>query len=504
MSDLFHAHGVIPGGLPGSHAANHLDCSGVRCPGPKRMTAAGRREFIRMGLAGFTSLSLPGLMQLRARAESSGGSKPSDRERTAVIMVWKPGGCSHIDTYDPKPNAISDYRGPFGTIQTKVPGMLFSELLPMQAACADKFTVLRSMRQGAGGHPAGSMQMLSGDPDTRDKPKPKYPDWMTIANYLRSQEGPRTNPLPRYVGIKPPLEYNGPAYLGDAYSPFVVAGDPNSPTFSVPNIGLSDPNELRRLDRRANLRQKLDTLTRAFDQQGEMGALDEFEQQAMTLLTNPKTKEAFDLSQEDDATRDRYGRNAWGQQLLMARRLVEAGVEVLTTSLNGPLCGRVQNWDDHAVNHHVFDGMRFRAKAYDQAVSALVEDIYQRGLDKRVLVVVTGEFGRTPRINYAASTGAGDASAPAGTQQPGRDHWPRAFSNIWFGGGIQTGQFIGATDKHGEDSIERICHAGDFLATIYHHLGIDAANTLIDDFNGRPTPIVDHGRPIPELTRRYS
>jgi hypothetical protein len=219
----------------------------------------------------------------------------------------------------------------------------------------------------------------------------------------------------------------------------------------------------------------------------------------MTLLTNPTTKEAFDLSREDDKTRDRYGRNEWGQQLLLARRLIEAGVDVLTTSLRGPLCGRVQNWDDHAVNHNVFEAMRFRADVWDQAVTALIEDIYERGLDKRVLVVVTGEFGRTPKISYAASTGEGNASAPAGTQQPGRDHWPRAFSNIWAGGGIETGRFIGATDKRGEDAVERICGPGDFLATIYHHLGIDAANTLIRDFNGRPTPIVDHGKPIPEL-----
>ncbi|MFN9548793.1 MAG: DUF1501 domain-containing protein, partial [Pirellulaceae bacterium] len=309
------------------------------------------------------------------------------------------------------------------------------------------------------------------------------------------------HPLPRYVGVNPPLEYNGPAYVGDAYSPFTVSGDPNAPNFSVPNIGLSDAGEVRRLDRRAQLRRNLDTLQRSFDRYGELDALDQFEQQAMSLLTSPETREAFDLSKEDDATRDRYGRNAWGQQLLMARRLVEAGVEVMTTQLSGPLCGRVGNWDDHAVNHHVFDALRFRAAAYDQAVTALIEDIYQRGLDQRVLVVVTGEFGRTPKIEYSPSTGEGNASAPAGTIQPGRDHWPRGFSNIWAGGGIRTGQVIGATDKLGEDAIERVCSAGDFLATIYHHLGIDAANTLITDFNGRPTPVVDHGRPIPELIR---
>jgi len=243
-------------------------------------------------------------------------------------------------------------------------------------------------------------------------------------------------------------------------------------------------------------------LERAFDLAGELDALDEFETQAMTLLTNPKTKDAFDLSKEDHKTRDRYGRNTWGQQLLMARRLVEAGVEVLTTSLRGPLCGRVNNWDDHAVNHNVFEALRFRSQAYDQAVSALIEDIHQRGLSDRVLVVVTGEFGRTPKINYQPSTGAGNASAPAGTKQPGRDHWARAFSNIWAGGGIETGRFIGATDKKGEDSIERICGSGDFLATIYQHLGIDSSKIAIKDFNGRPTPIVDKGKPIPELTRQ--
>ena len=480
MSDMNHAH------------ANRV------CPGPIA-TARHRRAFLQAGLAGFATLSLPGILRLQSQNRLLAGERNSDRAKTAVIMVWQPGGCSHLETYDPKPDAGSEYRGPFGTIATKVPGLHFCELLPKQAAIADKFTVLRSMRQSAGGHPAGSMQLLSGDPDTRDKPKPKLPDWMSVTNYLRAQSGPRQNPLPAYVGINPPLEYNGPAYLGDTYSPFVVSGDPSKPTFTVPNIGLTDANEVRRLGRRSSLRQNLDTLERSFDQQRELAALDEFESQALTLLTSAQAKKAFDLSREDDRTRDRYGRNSWGQQLLLARRLVEAGVDVVTTSLSGPLCGRVNNWDDHAVNHHVFDAMRFRSAAYDQAVSALIEDVYERGLDKRLLVVVTGEFGRTPKISYAASTGAGDASAPAGTQQPGRDHWPRAFSNIWAGGGIQTGRVIGATDKRGEDSVERICGPGDFLATIYHHLGIDATKTLIRDFNGRPTPIVDHGKPIPEL-----
>lgn len=231
------------------------------CPGPGSICTNTRRGFLQAGLAGFATLSLPGILRLQSQnalRASETGSSP--REKNAVIMVWQPGGCSHLETYDPKPDAGSEYRGPFSTISTKVPGMQFCELLPRQAAIADKFTVLRSMRQYAGGHPAGSMQLLSGDPDTRDKPKPRLPDWMSVTNYIRSQGGPRENPLPAYVGINPPLEYNGPAYLGDAYSPFVVSGNPDLPTFSVPNIGLSDANEVRRLSRRSTLRQNLDTL----------------------------------------------------------------------------------------------------------------------------------------------------------------------------------------------------------------------------------------------------
>jgi hypothetical protein len=218
------------------------------CSGPIPIGSTGRRAFLQTGLAGFASLSLPGILKLQSASPAVPVNTKA--EKRAVIMVWLPGGLSHLDSYDPKPDSGSEYRGPFNLISTKVPDLKFTELLPRQAAIADKLVVLRSMRQTAGGHPAGSMQLLSGDPDTRDKPKPKYPDWMTVSNYVLAQRGPRQNPLPSYVGINPPLEYNGPAYLGDAYSPFVVSGDPNAPTFSVPNIGLTDTDEVRRIGRR--------------------------------------------------------------------------------------------------------------------------------------------------------------------------------------------------------------------------------------------------------------
>ncbi|MEX0611673.1 MAG: DUF1501 domain-containing protein [Pirellulales bacterium] len=461
-----------------------------------------RREFLRVGLTGLASLSLPALFRLRAlSAAARAGEADHGAGRTAVIIVWLRGGCSHLDTYDPKPEAPSEYRGPFTTIETRTAGLRLSELLPRQAAISDKFALLRSMAHTGGGHPAGSLQLLSGDPDPQDKLLPVYPDWMTVAHYLRSGQ-PR--PLPNYIGVNPITRYDnftiaGPGYLGPSYEPFAVMGDPSSPNFKVPNVGLADSAQAGRLRDRMRLRESFDDFRRDVDQSGVMRAMDNFEAQALNLLTSPDAALAFDLDQESPRIRERYGLNQWGQQCLMARRLVEAGVEIVTTTFDGPLCGRVANWDDHAVNHHVFDAIRFRAPYFDQAVSALIEDVYDRGLDKRVLVVVTGEFGRTPRISYVASSGGGVASAPAGTVQPGRDHWPRANSMIWAGGGIRGGQVIGATDRHGEDVVSRRVGPQDFLATIYQHLGIDYVHATIPN-RGRPTPIVTDGHALAELS----
>jgi len=443
-------------------------------------------------------LSLSGMLRLRAAAPA--GVSP---ERKSVILVWLRGGASHLDTYDPKPDAPNEFRGPFGSLRTAVPGLHVSELLPRHARIANKFTLLRSMAHTGGGHPAGSLQVLSGDPDPQDKLVPKYPDFMSVASYLRAD--PRRR-MPYYVGVNPISRYDnfqiaGSAFLGPAHEPFVVSGDPSSPTFEVPNIGLKTSAQAGRLVERVSLRARLDRLRRDLEDQ-EMTALDGFERQAMSLLTSPEVARAFDLSREDPRIRDRYGRHAWGQQCLMARRLVEAGVEVITTTFDGPLCGRVANWDDHAVNHNVFEALRFRAPCFDEAVTALIEDIYDRGLDQKVLVVVTGEFGRTPRISYAGSSGGGVASAEAGVVQPGRDHWPNAGSMLFAGGGIATGGVIGATDRRGEEVVEGRVGPGDFLATVYHHLGIDAERVAIPDFAGRPVPILSEGRPIAALMGR--
>jgi uncharacterized protein (DUF1501 family) len=455
-----------------------------------------RREFVRFGLSAFGALSLPALYRLRASAAPA-----STKERTAIILVWLRGGGSHLDTYDPKPDAPAEYRGPFKPVQTRTPGLRITELLPRHAKIADRFTILRSMVHTGGGHPAGSLQLLAGDPDPQDKLKPIYPDFMSVAHRLRYD--PR-RALPNYIGVNPIVRYDnftiaGPAYLGDAFAPFAVTGDPSAPNFRVPNVGLADSGEQERFASRSELFGSLNSVRRELDRPGVRDGLDSFQGQAINLLTSPEAARAFDLNLESPKLRDRYGRNAWGQQLLMARRLVEAGVEIITSEFTGPLCGRVQNWDDHAVNHHVFDALKFRAPYFDQAVTAFIEDIHDRGLDKRVLVVVTGEFGRTPKISYVASSGGGVASGAEGTVQPGRDHWPQANSMLWAGGGIQTGRVIGATDRFGEYVVDRRVGPQDFLATIYQHLGIDYETVALPDQTGRPTHIVQNGKAIPEL-----
>ena len=469
-----------------------------------------RRELLKFGMYGFGGVSLSQLLRARAAAddvvaEPGAGRRTSKNrhgERTAIILVWQRGGCSHLDTWDPKPDAPTEFRGPYSTIDTNVPGIRLTELLPSLSKCADKFTLLRSIAHTGGGHPAGSLQVLAGDTDAKDKTLPVLPDWMSIANYLR--HNPKRE-IPNYVTVNPVDRYDactiaGSTYLGPSYDPFKVLGDPSKPEFKVPNIGLGDPAVAQRFRKRLELKRGLDRVKADIDQTGIMEAVDDFDRQALNLLTSPKAQAAFDLSQEKPAVRERYGMHQWGQQLLMARRLVEAGVEIVTTELDGPLCGRVANWDDHAVNHHVFNALEHRMPTFDQAVSALIEDVYARGLNRRVLVVVAGEFGRTPRISHVASSGGGVASGAKGTVQPGRDHWPRANTMLFAGGGLQTGQVIGATDSRGEDPVDRRVSPGDFLATLYNHLGIDAARIAVPDQSGRPIPILPQGAAIPELT----
>lgn len=459
-----------------------------------------RRELLRLGLTGFAGLSWSDILRLQAVAATA---KPFTDERPAVILVWLRGGASHLETFDLKPMAPTEIRGPYQPIATNVPGVEICELLPQLAKIADKYTLLRSIAHRAGEHPNGARQILGGDSDNQDRLLPTLPDWMSIANYFLRDT---VKALPHYVGVNPIDNYDahtiaGATYLGPSYEAFKVFGDPNAPQFRVPNIGLPDDRELSSLTHRVTLRQSLDGLLRTVDQNSNTVAVDRFYEQAINMLVSPIARSAFDLSLEPDAVRDRYGRHQWGQQCLMARRLVEAGVDIVATEFDGPLCGRVANWDDHSVNQHIFEAMQFRLPTLDQAVSALIEDIYARGLDRRVLVIVAGEFGRTPQISYVGSSGEVVASRPAGTIQPGRDHWARANSMLFAGGGMATGQIIGATNKLGQHPIARRVGPQDFLATIYQHLGIDYQNATIPNLIGQPVKIVVDGEAIPELAR---
>ncbi|MEZ6124096.1 MAG: DUF1501 domain-containing protein [Planctomycetaceae bacterium] len=289
----------------------------------------------------------------------------------------------------------------------------------------------------------------------------------------------------------------GAAYTGPGYVPFSVPGDPSDPNFKVQNLSV-DQSVSERLNDRAALLTGFDQLKRQVDQSGLMGAMDGFNQQAIQMLTSDAARNAFDLSQESDTLKDRYGRHAWGMRALLARRLVEAGCSFVTMVMENPYVSGIDflkqgtyNWDSHAVNCHLFDDAKVRLPIYDQAVTALVEDIYNRGLDRRVLLVVTGEFGRTPRISNQIGT-------QTKVVQPGRDHWPRAMSLLVAGGGMRTGQVIGATNPKGEEPMERPLTPNDLWATVYQHLGIDYTQSF-PDHSGRPMPILPFGEPISEL-----
>lgn len=443
-----------------------------------------RRNLLQLGLSGVAGLSLPGLLAARA------AQPPSRSERTAVILLYCHGGISHLDTWDPKPDAPEEIRGPFTPIATQAPGMFISELLPLQAQVADKFVLLRSLSHEASCHANGPKRLFTGHFTANQEFKPEHPDCLAIANYLRWQPG-RT--IPNYIGmttygLEPgPVSAIGPAYLGEQYAPLAILGDPNKPGTKG---GLTIDADGRLAGRSGLLA----------DVGRELGApapqlMREFQQQALDILCSADAHRAFDLEQEPPAVRDRYGRTAWGQQCLIARRLVEAGVDLVTVTLCGPEAGGAgNNWDDHAVNCHIFDALRQRAPNFDRCISTLISELFERGLNERVLLVVTSEFGRTPRINSTIGS-------QTKVLQPGRDHWPQAMSILFAGGGIEGGRVIGATNSRGEHPAQRPLGPWDFIATIYAHLGIDPTGLAVHDRSDRPVLILPEGAPIAELAR---
>ena len=452
------------------------------CSGP-----VSRRSFLEAGSLALGGLSLSEL--LRARAAASEIGRPATD--TAVILIWLQGGPSHLETYDLKPDAPTEYRGEFNPISTLVPGMDLSEHLPLHARIADKLVLIRSIAHGFANHAAGAGRMLSGyNPLRLLDPKAQFPCLGPVV--AKMLEGRRDPAMPRYVSSTTNVYGGGSAELGPAYLPFVVGGDPNAPDFKVKNLSLA-PQVRNQLDDRRRLLGAFDGLRRDVDRSGLMDSMDKYNREAAGLLTSDKAREAFDLSKEHPKIRDKYGRHKWGQRTLLARRLVEAGTSFVTMQMQGVgLPGaKASNWDDHAVNWNIFDELRIKLPVFDRAIAALIEDLYQRGLDKRVMVIVTGEFGRTPRVNP-------QKSSSTGVVQPGRDHYPGAMSVLLSGGGMPTGQVIGATTSKGERPKERKLDPNDLLATVYRFLGIDYSEP-VPDKNGRPVPLIPHGNPIREL-----
>lgn len=465
------------------------------CPGP-----VSRRSFLRFGGLSMAGMSVMDALRLKAMDSSSLSALPRD---TNVIFIWLPGGPPHMETYDMKPDAPEEYRGLFRPIKTNVTGMEISELFPMQAKIADKFTIIRSVHHDFNDHGGGHKRFMTG----RIPAQPTgfvndAPAVTSILNKCLSMKGGFKNGMPPVVcGVDSGRQgidtfSLGAAYLGSGTTPFVIHGNPSEPNFEVQNLGISRDMEAR-LDDRMALLKGLDNLRRDIDGAGLMEAMDSFGQRAFEMLTNPKVREAFDLSKEPQKLRERYGMTAYGQRGLMARRLVEAGCRFVEMVWENPFPGKANpvdcsyNWDSHAVNCHIFNDARWRFPVYDQAISALIEDVYARGLDKNTLIIATGEFGRTPKLSQSIGTASK-------VSQPGRDHWASAMSMIVAGGGMSTGQIIGATNSKGEYPVERPLTPNDLWATVYQHLGIDHTQSFLDH-QGRPMPILPFGDPIDEI-----
>jgi hypothetical protein len=437
----------------------------VRGPTYRTCDGVSRRGFLRVGFLGLAGLTLADHLRLQARAAAEGATIPD----TAVILVWLGGGPSHIDMYDLKPDAPAEFRGEFRPTQTNQPGTHVSEHLPRHARLMDRLSVVRSVTHTNAGHGMGTHWMMTGYVPTIEINDNLNPSCGAVVARLRGANAPQ---LPAYVCLPNPPPSANAAYLGVAYNPFSPGADPSSPGFQVRDLRLVPQVDLDRFRNRRELLGGLDNLRRDLDTQGTTDGYDHFYRDAFEIVTGERCRAAFDIHREGPRVRDRYGRDSWGQSALLARRLVEAGVTFVTVNLGG--------WDTHNNN---FQGLRANLlPRYDRALSALVEDLHQRGLERRVLVVSYGEFGRTPRVNPTA----------------GRDHWPGAMSVVFAGGGLRMGQVIGATDSRAEYPTARAVGPQDVLATMYHVLGIDYRHEFYDAAQ-RPVPVLNEGRPIPEL-----
>ena len=433
-----------------------------------------RRDLLRIGALGMGGISLPRLL----KAESLAGIQNSQK---AVIMVYMAGAPPHQDLWDPKPDAPSEYRGDLGAIDTNLNGVRIGELLPKMAKIMDKCIAVRSVIGAPSGAHDSFMCYTGRTGSTFNKKGQPPGGWPSIGATLSRLMGAASEQIPAFVGLAPkaghpPYGSSGKAgFLGIEYDPFKPSGQ------SMKDMVLNDISAAR-LDERKGLLNSFESMRRDIDKSGRMDGLDGFTRQAFDLLTTSRLANAFNLEKEPLKVRERYGKgNAKNvgdgaprnnEHFLLARRLVEAGVRCVTLNY-----GR---WDFHSDNT---GGMRSHAPMFDQGLSALIEDLHERGMADDVTVCAWGEFGRTPKVN----------------NNGGRDHWPKVSCALLAGGGMKTGQVIGATDSKAAEAIERPVHMGEIMATLYHNMGIDPNTTTLPDLNGRPHYLVDAHRPMPEV-----
>ena len=471
--------------------------SDFRCSGP-----IDRRTWLKIGglsLGALASGTNPSLVKLLAAAEQIDRPRAVDQE-FSVILFWANGGPSHVDLFDLKPEAPAEYRGEFTPIATNVPGVEITEMLPSLARMADKFAIVRSLHHERAEHSGGTNRFLTGYPSkAANLHDSEFPE---VGSIVAKQLETQARDIPLFIA-NTKFYGGGPAYLGPAYSPYMPSPNPRSSTGdnqydpipiyrssnAADSLSISSDGVLS-LNRRRGLLKSLDSLPRVIDQRGTLPTIDALQRRAFELLASSRTREAFDLSREDERTRQRYGQTHFGKSLLTCRRLVEAGVRFVQCQAEyrlRPETGVTSNFDDHSVNSHIFNAYREKLPSFDQSVSALIDDLYARGLSDRVLFLFCGEFGRTPKIASQDKSG-----------RPGRDHWPRAMSVFLSGGGLKMGQVIGTTNRRGEEPIERIMDSNCLLATIYDRFGIDTATSYLTNA-GRPIPILTTGQPIADL-----
>jgi hypothetical protein len=443
----------------------------------------GRRSFLKLGVAGMATVGLPGLLRARADSERTG----SARKNTSVILIWLDGGPSHMDLYDMKPEAPAEYRGIWKPMHTKVSGFDITELFPMQAQVTDKFSIVRSLHHDNGDHFSGAHMMLTAKymDVSGARNEGKFPGIGAIAS---RELGSRQAGVPPYVAVPQAASVGlAPGYfagnlLGVQYNPFNTGGGLTSPNFSVQNLNLANGLTMARLEDRRSLVAHFDQARQTLDKLPEVHAMDRFSQEAYEFVSSPRTREAFNIHKENPRLRDQYGQSEWGQSTLLARRLVEAGSTFVTVHMGG--------WDHH---WDLKKGMENYLPQVDACVATLFRDLDDRGLLDSTLVVLCGEFSRTPRMNNG-----GNGGAPMSMGTPGRDHWGNSMFCLLGGGGVKGGQIVGSTDAKGERPQTRPVKPTNIHATIYKVLGIDP-RLQIFDHAGRPVSVLDDPTPIAEL-----